>query len=243
MNLAILLPVRNGGKTIKRAIDSIENQTFFKNLKNTYKIYLVDNMSSDNLKTEIQGYKNLISFQSPYLGIGSALNAGLYKIQNDDSVEYVARMDQDDVWHLDKIETQMDFLMNNKHIDICGTQMHFNKANDSIELPFEYSEYPTDDKIIKEWLMNGMNPLGHSSVIYKKNIFNFVGGYDDTYKYAEDLDLWLKCLNSCNFANINKILVEYFYEKKSSQNLQDRSTLLLNIRTKLLHDPRFLIAQ
>ena len=63
MNLAILLPVRNGGKTIKRAIDSIENQTFFKNLKNTYKIYLVDNMSSDNLKTEIQGYKNLISFQ------------------------------------------------------------------------------------------------------------------------------------------------------------------------------------
>jgi glycosyltransferase involved in cell wall biosynthesis len=243
MNLAILLPVRNGAKTIKRAIDSIENQTFFKNLKNTYKIYLVDNMSSDNLKTEIQGYKNLINFQSPYLGIGSALNAGLYKIQNDDSVEYVARMDQDDVWHLDKIETQMDFLTNNKHIDICGTQMHFNKINDSVTLPFEYSKYPTDDKTIKEWLMNGMNPLAHSSIIYKKYIFNFVGGYDDTYKYAEDLDLWLKCLNFCSFANINKTLVEYFYEKKASQNLQDRSTALLNIRTKLLHDPRFLIAQ
>jgi glycosyltransferase involved in cell wall biosynthesis len=238
MNLAILLPVRNGAKTIKRAIDSIENQTFFKRPNNTYKIYLVDNMSSDNLKTEIQGYKNLISFQSPYLGIGSALNAGLYKIQNDDSVEYIARMDQDDLWHLDKIETQMDFLMNNKHIDICGTQIHLNKANDSVVLPFENSDYPTDDKSIKKSLMSGLNPLAHPSIIYKKYIFNFVGGYDDTYKYAEDFDLWLKCLNFCNFANINKILVEYFYERKSSEDLQNKSAALLNIRTKLLHRPQ-----
>ena len=104
MNLAILLPVRNGAKTIKRAIDSVVNQTFFKNLNNTYTIYLIDNMSSDNLKKEIQDYKNLIYIQSPYLGIGAALNAGLYRIQNDDSVEYIARMDQDDIWHLNKIE-------------------------------------------------------------------------------------------------------------------------------------------
>jgi glycosyltransferase involved in cell wall biosynthesis len=239
MNLAILLPVRNGAKTIKRAIDSVVNQTFFKNLNNTYTIYLIDNMSSDNLKKEIQDYKNLIYIQSPYLGIGAALNAGLYRIQNDDSVEYIARMDQDDIWHLNKIEIQMDFFIKNKNTDICGTQMHFNKANDNVILPFEYSKYPTDDKSIKQWLMNGMNPLAHSSIIYKKYIFNFVGGYDDTYKYAEDLDLWLKCLKFCNFANIDQTLVEYTYEKKSSQHLQDKSTALLNKRTKDLCSPQY----
>lgn len=235
MNLAILLPARNGAKTIKRAIDSVVNQTFFKNLNNTYKIYLIDNMSSDNLKTEIEEYKNLVYTQSPHIGIGAALNAGLYKIQNDNSIEYIARMDQDDIWHLNKIEIQMNFLLNNKHIDICGTQMHFNKANDNVKLPFEYSKYPTDDKTIKEWLLNGMNPLAHPSVIYKKYIFNFVGGYDDTYKYAEDLDLWLKCSKFCNFTNIDQPLVEYTYERKSHQDLQNRSTFLLNKRTQDLY--------
>lgn len=239
MNLAILLPVRNGAKTIKRAINSVVNQTFFKNLNNTYTIYLIDNMSSDNLKTEIEEYKNLVYTQSPYLGIGAALNAGLYKIQNDNSIEYIARMDQDDIWHLNKIEIQMNFLLNNKHIDICGTQMHFNKANDNVKLPFEYSQYPIDDQAIKQWLINGMNPLAHPSIIYKKYIFNFVGGYDDTYKYAEDLDLWLKCLNFCNFANINQPLVEYAYEQKSYQHLQNRATALLNKRTQDLYSPQY----
>lgn len=235
MNLAILLPVRNGAKTIKRAIDSIVNQTFFKNINNSYTIYLIDNMSSDNLKKEIQDYKNLIYTQSPYLGIGAALNAGLYKIQNDDSIEYIARLDQDDIWNLNKIEIQMDFLINNKNVDICGTQIHFNKANHSVKLPFEYSKYPTDDKTIKQWLLNGMNPLAHPSVIYKKYIFNFVGGYDDTYKYAEDLDLWLKCSKFCKFANIDEPLVEYTYERKSHQDLQNRSAFLLNKRTQDLY--------
>lgn len=239
MNLGILLPVRNGASTIRKALDSVVNQTFFKNLDNTYKIYLIDNMSSDNLKTEIEGYKNLVYIKSPYLGIGAALNAGLYKIQNDDSIEYIARMDQDDIWHLNKIEIQMNFLLNNKHIDICGTQIHFNKANDSVKLPFEYSQYPVDNQTIKQWLINGMNPLAHPSVIYKKYIFNFVGGYDDTYKYAEDLDLWLKCLNFCNFANINQSLVEYTYEQKPHQHLQNKATALLNKRTQDLYSPQY----
>lgn len=239
MNLGILLPVRNGAVTIKRAIDSVINQTFFKNLKNTYTIYLVDNMSSDNLRQEIKDYQNLTYIQSPYLGIGAALNAGLYKIQNDNSIEYIARMDQDDIWHLNKIEIQMDFLIKNENTDICGTQMHFNKANNDVILPFEYSKYPTDNQTIKQWLINGMNPLAHPSVIYKKYIFNFVGGYDDTYKYAEDLDLWLKCLSFCNFANIDHPLVEYTYEQKSYQHQQNRSTFLLKKRTQDLYSPQY----
>jgi len=237
MKIGVLLPVRNGGKTIKRAIDSVINQTFFK--KNQYKIYLVDNMSSDNLIEEIKNYNHLVYIKSPHVGIGAALNAGLYKIQNDDEIEYVARMDQDDIWHLDKIEIQMNFLMQNKEVDICGTQMHFIKANENIILPFEYSEYPTDDTIIKQWLINGRNPIAHPSVIYKKYIFNFIGGYDDTYKYAEDLDLWLRCLSFCKFYNVNKVLVEYTYEPKVYQNLQNHSVFLLNKRTQDLYSPRY----
>lgn len=237
MKIAVLLPVRNGAKTIKKAIDSVVNQTFFR--KNQYKIYLVDNMSSDNLIEEIKNYNHLVYIKSPYLGIGAALNAGLYKIHNDDETEYIARMDQDDVWHLEKIEIQMNFLIQNKEIDICGTQMHFIKANENVILPFEFSQYPTDDMVIKQWLINGRNPMAHPSVIYKKYIFNFVGGYDDTYKYAEDLDLWLRCLSFCKFANINLPLVEYTYEPKAYQHLQNRSAFLLNKRTQDLYSPQY----
>ncbi|MFT6546548.1 MAG: glycosyltransferase involved in cell wall biosynthesis [Bacteriovoracaceae bacterium] len=235
MKIAILLPVRNGAHLIEKALDSVVNQTFFKK-GNDYIIYLVDNDSSDDLVEKIKKYKNINYIKSKHLGIGAALNAGMFRIQSNDDIEYIARIDQDDEWHLNKLEVQMDFLVKNPDVDICGTQMHFTKGSEDAVLAFEYSHWPTDDRTIKDFLLRGMNPLGHPSIVYKKYIFNFCGGYDDaTYKYAEDLDLWLKCLSFCKFANINQHLVEYRYQKRDSQHLQDRAVSLLNVRTQSLY--------
>ena len=60
------MPARNSAKTIKKSLDSIVYQTFFQNSNNTYDIYLIDNMSDDELRSEsttrqyLQDYKNII---------------------------------------------------------------------------------------------------------------------------------------------------------------------------------------
>ena len=52
MKIAILMPARNSAKTIKKSLDSIVSQTFFQNSNNAYDIYLIDNMSDDELRSE-----------------------------------------------------------------------------------------------------------------------------------------------------------------------------------------------
>ena len=48
--LAILIPVKNNARNIHKALQSIEHQTAFLTDEYKYKIFLVDNDSSDNLK-------------------------------------------------------------------------------------------------------------------------------------------------------------------------------------------------
>ena len=125
MKIAILMPARNSAKTIKKSLDSIVGQTFFQNPNNTYDIYLIDNMSDDELGSEstareyLRDYKNIIYMQCEILGIGPPLNMGIFSIMQDNEIEYIFRLDPDDIWLLDKVQLQAEFLSNNKDIDIC----------------------------------------------------------------------------------------------------------------------------
>lgn len=230
MKLAILLPIRNGAKTILNCLNSIYNQTAFKSDKFNYEIILVDNNSNDNLKEKIKDLKNIKYLFCETQGIVPAMNTGIYYIMNKKDFKYIARIDVDDTWHKTKIEKQLNLLLTNKNIDICGTQMHFLSEDQEISLPFEFTNYPIENQDIKQFLMKGMNPLGHSSVIYKKDIFLKFGGYDETYKYAEDFDLWLKCLPFFTFANLSECLVDYKFNLKYG-DIQNNNAKLAYKRT------------
>jgi GT2 family glycosyltransferase len=53
-------------------------------------------------------------------------------------------------------------------------------------------------------------PIAHPSVIFKKTVFDRVGGYDESFKFAEDIDFWLRCINSgARFSNLNLPIVSY----------------------------------
>jgi glycosyltransferase involved in cell wall biosynthesis len=224
MKLAILLPVKDGANIILDCLNSIYHQTAFKKNTVDYEIILVDNNSTDNLKEKIKNLNNIKYLFCNIPGIVPTMNTGIYYIMNNSHFEYIARIDADDLWHETKIEKQLNFLLKNKDIDICGTQMHFISENNTIP-PFQYTNYPLEDIEIKKFLINGMNPFGHSSIIYKKNIFLKFGGYDETYKYAEDFDLWLKCFSHYKFANLNECLVDYKFDRKYG-NTQNNNAYL-----------------
>lgn len=202
--IAVLIPVKNNASTIVRALDSVVNQTYFKDLKKEYVIYLVDDASSDGLYDLIKGFDNLIYLKNKNSGISSALNTGIFKIMNDDSIEYIARLDGDDEWHLNKIEIQMDFLNKNSDIDICGTGVVLLGKTNTI-----YGVYAETNKEIYDCVREkNQNPICHPSVILNKRIFYLCGVYDDTNLGAEDFNLWKRCMNfNYNFYNIKDYLI------------------------------------
>lgn len=231
--LAILIPVKNNANIVKRALDSVKNQTAFLSGKYNYEIFLVDNDSSDNLKEVIKDYKNLTYLFCKIPGIVAALNTGLFHIMNLPYIKYIARIDADDYWTEDKIEIQFSHMLENINIDICGTAIRFIRGN--LFQDWHYGE--KHDQIIADMDI-GQNPIAHPAVIYKKDIFYKCGGYDETYKYNEDLDLWMRASKHFKFHNMQQVLLHYTFELKTDayHEEQNKNADKLQIRNLSIND-------
>lgn len=231
--LAILIPVKNNANIVARALDSVVNQTAFLNGKFKYQIFLVDNDSSDNLKEVTSKYENLTYLLCKISGIVAALNTGIFHIMNLPHIKYIARIDADDTWLPNKIEIQFSYMLENPNIDICGTAIRFITKNAFQEWHYGEKHY----QIISD-IQIGQNPIAHPSVIYKKNIFYKCGGYDETYKYNEDLDLWMRASKHFIFHNMQEVLLYYTHDKKneSYHTEQDDNAKKLQIRNLSIND-------
>ena len=115
--VSVLMPAYNAGHTIARALDSIINQTY-KNLE----IVIINDHSNDvtseilelymKRDKRIHVYTNQLSS-----GVAGALNYGLSLCGG----KYIARMDADDVSHLNRIEKQVDYMEDNPEVGILGS--------------------------------------------------------------------------------------------------------------------------
>ena len=67
---------------------------------------------------------------------------------------------------------------------------------------------------------NFITPIAHPTVMFRADEIKNVGGYRREFKYCEDLDLWLRCVNSkLIFDNIDEYLV--FYRQSDSVRVKD----------------------
>ncbi len=104
----IILPNYNKSNFLKEAINSLINQTY----KN-FHIYIIDDNSTDDSWTIIEGFKNLNNITSIRLkknmGPSFCRNYGM-RVSNS---KYISFIDSDDSWELDKLEKQIDFMEKN----------------------------------------------------------------------------------------------------------------------------------
>jgi glycosyltransferase involved in cell wall biosynthesis len=204
--IAILMTVKNGAGIIKKALDSIVNQTAFKKGMFDYKIVIVNDLAStDNLLEVVSEYENIIYAKSPEKGLVAGRNTSLFTAMKITDCDYFSILDCDDEWLLNKIEIQLPFVIENK-IDVCGTGMFFH-TKDGVKEVF----YPeTHEQILHSYHI-GNNPMAHPSLIFNKRILTKCGGYDDSC-VSEDYDLFSRAVKHYQFYNIPKLLVNYTYD-------------------------------
>jgi len=116
--VSVIIPCYNCTKTIKRALDSVENQTLLPK-----DIYLIDDnydkKQADYLFKLSLSYDNLKIYLISHIqnfGAPSARNTGWNLAKSD----YVAFLDADDSWHTQKLELQYIFMKSNNDIYLTG---------------------------------------------------------------------------------------------------------------------------
>lgn len=185
--VSIILPTYNGGKYIKKAIESIESQTF-----TNWELLVVDDGSIDDTEDMVISFsqkdRRIIYLKNENnLGIQKTLNKGIKEAKG----EYIARIDDDDIWcDKDKLKKQVEFMNTNPKCCLVGTGV--------IVIDEEGGELmryllPETDQEIRNSILS-KNCFVHSSVLFKKDIVSRVGGYDESInsRHIEDYDLWLR---------------------------------------------------
>ena len=121
------------------------------------------------------------------------------------SADYVAIMGANDLSAPRRIERQVAFLESNHEIDIVGCSAR--EVDAQGKQLFE-NRMPTDANTIRR-LLSYRDPVVHSSVMYRKSIFDRLGYYNESAKYEllEETEFWSRAvLGGCQIANVPEIL-------------------------------------
>ena len=183
--ISVVIPTLNRINTLQRALDSVINQTY-----KAAEIIVVDNGSSDGtLKFLREQYPKITILTEKKIGVSSARNKGIKKSIN----QWIALLDSDDAWHPRKLEIQTNMLDSAlKEYNLIHTDEVWFRNNKHIN---QMKKHKKQGGYIFERCLS-LCCISPSSVLFKKNILDKVGLFDESLPVCEDYDMWLKICSS-----------------------------------------------
>ena len=199
--VTVILPVYNGERTIKVAVESMLNQTF----SDFELIACIDgtNDSSEEIIRSIQDPRITVIKNPVNLGLGRTLNR-LISTAHPQS-QYIAMAEQDDWYYPDRLQAQIDFLDNNpKYGLVTGIVEHWDGKAVTARLPsmlVRGEQFPTDYKECFLLIYRELNMLPQTCMMFRKNIFVEKGLYFSAHYPSMPTD-WDFALRFCKFAPV-----------------------------------------
>ncbi len=164
------------------------------------------------------------------LGLSKSLNLGISKARG----QLIARFDSDDICMPERLELQVGFLRAHPEISAVGGAMDIVSSEGKF---IAHRSYPQSSNAIAK-AMQFTNAVAHPTVMFRKEAIDLYGGYDPTYRYCEDLDLWLRWINAgILLRNLPNVLVQYRQDNTRRDHLNWRYNLrvrLFNFSTRHL---------
>ena len=176
--ISVVMPVYNAEMYVKDAIESVLKQSF-----GVFEFIIIDDGSTDKTCSIIQSFDDkrikLIVNKHDFIG---SLNLGL------DSAEgkYIARMDADDIMHIDRLKIQYSIMENETEITVCGAGIVRFGANLRPESLAHFSG------LIKNPLLKFIqrNFLFHPTAMIRTDFLREHKLKYENYFYAEDFKFW-----------------------------------------------------
>ena len=196
--ISVIMPVYNGEKFLREAIESILNQTY-----KDFEFLIVYDESTDETLSIIQGFQEqderVVLINGDKEGISGALNKGIEKARG----KYIARLDADDISLPTRFETQINH-MESLGLDICGGHSLLIDSDGKVN---GIGVVPRSHDLCGLSMMF-MVPFAHSSVMILKGFLtNSSLKYEGKY---EDFDMWIRMFSAgAKFGNVDDIVIRY----------------------------------
>ena len=219
--VSVIIPAQNRPVMLAEAIESALAQTF-----RDLEIIVVLNEATFETAEVARSFAFKSDIRIVEIGhstLAAARNAGVKQARG----EWLAFLDDDDLWAPEKIAMQLDAAKKyqsdlvtcegtyfNNHGDIGGS------ARDTMPKGLDF----------REALMVNNCVSGGSSAIARTSVIRSLGGFDETLVTCEDWDMWRRVSWSHRIHCIDRILVRY---RRHNANLSGRSDAMLIGRAQL----------
>jgi len=145
------------------------------------------------------------------------------------SGKYLVQMDADDVVIPGRIRAQVQFLDAHPDVGVLGGAIELIDARGK---KFRTRSYPAHDSQIRA-IMYRVSPFAQPAVTMRRELFLQAGGYEPSYLFAQDLDLWLRLAKVTRFANLMQPVLQYRVHGRSTTARFIRRIQLRSARLRL----------
>lgn len=209
--VSIIIPVYNGEKYMREAINSALEQTY-----DNIEVIVVNDGSIDNTDEIAKSYGNKIRyFKKENGGVASAFNYGIKQMKG----EYFSWLSHDDFYGENKVEKEIDEL---SKLDDKKTVIFSNFAlvNNVGEVTYQtYFEKKAKIEMINKGIfpvLKGM--VNGNSILIHKSIFDDVGLFNINHRTSSDYEMWFNIFKKYNSHFITDVLVYYrIHEEQDTQ--------------------------
>lgn len=179
--VSVVMSVYNNESSIRAAIDSILAQTF-----TDFEFVIINDGSTDKTSDV------LASYDDPRIKVITQTNHGLIYSLNlaikKSKGAYIARMDADDLSDVHRLEQQVNYLQGHPEITALGSA--FAMTDDAGKTIQVFARPGRSIDIARQLYVQ--NPLGHGSMMIRKQALIDAGGYGSDKRHIEDYDLWIR---------------------------------------------------
>lgn len=170
--VSAIIPVYNGEKYLAEALESILAQT-----SPASEIVVVDDGSTDNTAAIARAHEHVIYTRQSRQGPAAARNAGFRMARG----ELIGFLDADDLWPPDKLGIQVSRLNEDPSLEAVMGRARYIEMPGAPEIDIQF-EGP-DNTLANNHLGCGL---------FRRSAFEKVGLFDESLRYCEDFDWFLR---------------------------------------------------
>ena len=219
--VSIIIPVYNRTELLKRALESLQQQTF-----KDFEILVVDDHSTQDIGTALKKLP-VHYLKAIGKGVSAARNTGLRA----SSSALIAFLDSDDEWVATKLEKQIAHLSSNSSCSIVHTNETWIREGQTVKQGSQHQK--SGGRIFSE--CTNLCLIAPSSVLIRRSLFERVGFFDESFPVCEDFDLWLRIAAVEDIGFLSEALTIKHGGHKDQLSMQYHSMDLWRVRALAKH--------
>lgn len=224
--VSIVITAHNYAKWLPQALDSALGQNY-----GDVEVVVVDDGSKDDTPEVLKHYagrSNLTIVTTEGIGLAAASNRGIKAT----SGEYVVRLDADDYFDENLVLVLANYLDRNPNVGMVFCDHYTIDAHGELIDQRRRAKLNSEVELLDR-------PALAAGAMYRRRCWESIGGYNESLRYQEDYDFWIKFIEKYQVRNVSLPLMYYrMHGASMSRNFEGRMQARREVKKRFVEEHR-----